>query len=206
MNVHFNASLSTVRRVTFGAVSAAALVLVTGCAHPISMAPDMKAVPESTAKIHKKVGYFISAEDLAKEVISPGGGGDKVKYLPYKDLETGLYKAFSQVFDGVVKLKSADDKASIGDQGLNLVIKPTLSTTSFSDSAFTWPPTQFTVDITCVVTDAKGTEVTRLTSQGKGAATFSEFTSDFSLSAKRASQEALAKLVRDLSASDALRR
>jgi hypothetical protein len=206
MNVHFNASLSNVRRIAFGAVSAAALVLVTGCAHPISMAPDIKAVPAPSAKIAKKVGYFISAEDLAKEVTTPGGGGDKVKYQPYKDLETGLYKAFSQVFDGVVKLKSADDKASIGEQGLNLVIKPTLSTTSFSDSAFTWPPTQFTVDITCVVTDAKGTEVTRLTSQGKGAATFSEFTSDFSLSAKRASQDALAKLVRDLSASDALRR
>jgi hypothetical protein len=206
MNVHFNASLSNVRRIAFGAVSAAALVLVTGCAHPISMAPDMKAVPESTAKVHKKIGYFISAEDLAKEVTTPGGGGDKVKYLPYKDMETGIYKAFSQVFDGVVKLKSADDKASMGEQGLSLVIKPTLSTTSFSDSAFTWPPTQFTVDITCVVTDAKGAEVTRLTSQGKGAATFSEFTSDFSLSAKRASQDALAKLVRDLSASDALRR
>lgn len=207
MNMFVNASFANVRRAAFGAVSAAALVLVTGCAHPISMAPDMKAVPESTAKIHKKVGYFISAEDLAKEVTTPGGGGDKVKYTPYKDLETGIYKAFSQVFDGgVVKLKSADDKATIGEQGLNLVIKPSLSTTSYSDSAFTWPPTQFTVDITCVVTDAKGAEVTRLTSQGKGAATFSEFTSDFSLSAKRASQDALAKLVRDLSANDALRR
>jgi hypothetical protein len=206
MNVHFNSPLSAIRRITLGAVGAAALVLATGCAHPISMAPDIKAVPESTAKIHKKVGYFISAEDLAKEVTTPGGGGDKVKYQPYRDLETGIYKAFSQVFDGVVKLKSADDKVSIGEQGLNLVIKPTLSTTSFSDSAFTWPPTQFTVDITCVVTDAKGAEVTRLTSQGRGAATFSEFTADFSLSAKRASQDALSKLVRDLSASDALRR
>jgi hypothetical protein len=206
MNALFNVPLAAIRRITLGAVSAAALVLVTGCAHPISMAPDLKAVPESNARIHKKVGYFISAEDMAKEVTTPGGGGDKVKYLPYKDLETGIYKAFSQVFDGVVKLKSADDKASIGEQGLSLVIKPTLSTTSFSDSAFTWPPTQFTVDITCVVTDAKGAEVTRLTSQGRGAATFSEFTADFSLSAKRASQDALNKLVRDLSASDALRR
>ncbi len=206
MNVHFNVSLSTVRRVTLGAVSAAALVLVTGCAHPISMAPDLKVVPDSSAKIHKQVGYFISAEDLGKEVTTPGGGGDKVKYSPYKDLEAGIYKAFSQVFDGVVKLKSADDKAGIAEHGLNLVIKPTLTTTSYSDSAFTWPPTQFTVDITCVVTDAKGAEVTRLTSQGKGAATFSEFTSDFSLSAKRASQDALSKLVRDLSSNDALRR
>ena len=206
MNMHFIPVARLARRLTVGACSVAALVVATGCAHPISMAPDIKAVPAAPVKVSKKVGYFISTEDLAKEVTTPGGGGDKVKYLPYKDLETGLYKAFSQVFDGVVKLKSLDDKGTVGEQSLNLIIKPTVSTTSFSDSAFTWPPTQFSVDITCVITDTKGVEVARLLSQGKGAATFSEFTSDFSLSAKRASQDALAKLVRDLSANDALRR
>jgi hypothetical protein len=194
------------RRIGVVAASALLVALVTGCAHPISISPDLNKVPQASAKINKTAAYYVSAEDLAREVETPGGGGDKVKYAPYRDLESGLYKAFSQVFTNVVKLKSPADAAAIGAQGVALVIKPTITTNSSSDSLVTWPPTQFSVDILCSVTDASGKELVSLRSTGQGAATFSEFTSDFSLSAKRASQDALTKLVQDLAASDALRR
>lgn len=202
----FKSAFSTVRRVAMMGLGALAVVMVTGCAHPISIAPDMNQVPAAQAKIAKTAGYYISAEDLAREVETPGGGGDKVKYAPYRELEAGLYKAFSQVFDKVVKLKSPSDAAELGAQSVNVVIKPIINTQSSSDSAFTWPPTQFTVDILCTITDPKGNVLISTQSTGQGAATFSEFKSDFSLSAKRASQDALGKLVKDLSSADALRR
>lgn len=198
--------IGTMSRAASVAASAAVVALVTGCAHPISVAPDLNQVPQAASKINKTAAYYVSAEDMAKEVETPGGGGDKVKYAPYRDLDSGLYKAFSQVFDNVVKLKSPQDAAAIAAQGVSLVIKPTITTTSSSDSVLTWPPTQFGVDILCTVTDASGKELMRTHSSGQGAATFSEFVGDYSLAAKRASQEALAKLVRDLAASDALRR
>ncbi len=194
------------RRAGVLAVSALLVAVITGCAHPISLAPDLNKVPQASAKINKTVAYYVSAEDLAREVETPGGGGDKVKYAPYRDLEAGLYKAFSQVFDNVVKLKSPADAAAIGSQGVAFVIKPTITTNSSSDSVLTWPPTQFSVDILSSVTDAAGKPLLSLRSSGQGAATFSEFSSDFSLSAKRASEDALAKLVRDLAAADILRR
>jgi hypothetical protein len=31
----------------------------------------------------KKAAYYISDEDRAREVTTPGGGGDKVRYFPY---------------------------------------------------------------------------------------------------------------------------
>lgn len=185
---------------------AVSVVMVTGCAHPISMAPDLGTVPAASAKINKTAGYVLSAEDMAKEVETPGGGGDKVKYFPYKDLDAGLYKSFSQVFTNVVKLKGVNDAEGIASQGVSLVIAPSITTDSSSSSAFTWPPTKFTVNLTCTVVDAKGAPVTVITSTGEGAAEFSEFKSNFSLSAKRASEDALKKLVKALSESEALRR
>lgn len=199
----WNQFIEQTRRVTVVAASAVTVALVTGCAHPITLAPDLNKVAQAPTKISKTAGYYISAEDLAKEVETPGGGGDKVKYAPYRDLEGGLYKAFSQVFDNVVKLKSPADGAA---QGVNLVIKPSITTNSSSDSIVTWPPTQFGIDIVCTITDPAGKELVRTHSTGQGAATFSEFTSDFSLSAKRASQDALNKVVKDLSTAEALRR
>lgn len=193
-------------RAMAGLSCAVALVLVTGCAHPISMAPDVAKIPAASSKINKTAGYYLSSENLAKEVTTPGGGGDKVKYLPYKDLETGLYKSFSEVFTNVVKLKGADDTATIASQGVSLVISPVISTNSSSESAFTWPPTKFTVDLTCTVVDAAGKSVSEIKVSGQGAAEFKEFSSDFSLSAKRASQDALAKLVAALANSPELRR
>lgn len=178
------------------------VVLVTGCAHPITLTPDINKIGNATSKINKSAGYYISPADMAKEMETKGGGGDNVKYMPYRDLDAGMFKAFSQVFDNVVKLKSPGDAAA---QGVQLVIVPSITTFSASDSLLTWPPTQFSITITNAVSDVNGKEIARVQSTGQGQATFSEFTSDFSLSAKRAAQDVMDKLVKDLASSTSLR-
>jgi hypothetical protein len=183
----------------------AALVLtalITGCAHPISVTPsDFNQIKgSSSAKIQKPVGYYISPDDLQREVITPGGGGDKVSYKPYKDLEPAIYKALSEVFTDVSKLDAAAAK-----DGIQLVIVPKITTDSSSSSLVTWPPTTFTVELLCKVNDKGGNVLTEVKATGSGRAEFSEFKSDFSLAGKRAAQEAISNLVKALEASPQLR-
>lgn len=190
-----------VRRLLIGVASAAALVVMTGCAHQISMSPDTKQMATVSSKINKSVAYVISPADMAKEVQTPGGGGDKVKYQPYKDLDAAMYQAFSAVFSDVTKVGAQADA-----KGVSLVILPSISTSSSSDSAFTWPPTQFNVDLVCKVLDANGQAVAEVRGSGSGQATFGEFKSDFSLAARRASKDAVDKLIKALDASAELHR
>src|SRR5262245_2668494 len=73
-----------------------AAAVLTGCAHPMSIKPDLAALATSPVsleqRIQKNVGLYISPADRAKLVTSKGGGGDKVTYAPYADTETGIYK------------------------------------------------------------------------------------------------------------------
>lgn len=168
-------------------------VLATGCAHPISLTPSITTGIDQVKveRIEKKVGYYIAQEDRVREVTTPGGGGDKVSYLPYRDLETGMYMVLSQSFSNVSRLEALGSPKAAEQQ---LIIKPTITTTSYSDSAFTWPPTVFTVQITLAIEDSTGKPVTQISAQGEGRAEFSEFKSDFSLAARRASENVLVKL------------
>jgi hypothetical protein len=189
------------------AVATAACVFLFGCAHPISMNPDLTTVvaPAETKPIDKKVGYYIADSLRTLEVTTPGGGGDKVRYFPYRDIEPGLYKALSEVFTGVSKVQSKDPVA-LKTGGISLLIVPEITTNSSSDGAFTWPPTQFTVNLVCTITDASGSPVKTIRVSGEGAATFGEFKSNFSLAAVRATNEALAKLIKALGESPELRK
>jgi hypothetical protein len=85
------------------------------------------------------------------------------------------------------------------------VFIPQISASSLSDSLVTWPPTSFTLIVSCTVYDPNGVEVGRKAVVGTGAATFSEFKSDFSLAGRRASADALAKLQVLLAADPELR-
>lgn len=183
----------TMKRLALYLVSLFLVVMATGCAHPISLTPSSPAALEQVKveKIQKKVGYFIAPEDRVREVTTPGGGGDKVSYVPYRDLETGLYMVLGQTFSDVSRLDTLGSPKAAEQQ---LIIKPSISTTSYSDSAFTWPPTVFTIQVTLAVEDAAGKPVTQITAQGEGRAEFSEFKSDFSLAARRASESLLVKL------------
>lgn len=187
----------------FLAVALAALALTVGCAHPISVNPDAAAIRASSpARIDKAVAYYVSPDDMKLEVTTPGGGGDKVSYFPYRDLDPAIYQALSQVFTSVIKIETP----TAAGRPVQFLLTPKLLTTSSSSSAFTWPPTDFSVELTCKVTDGSGAPVTSIVVTGTGKAEFSEFKSDFSLSARRASLDAMNKLVKALEAAPELRR
>lgn len=183
--------------------------LLGGCAHPIQLTPDPAAlVGTGTApKIDRSAVLLITDAQLAQEVITPGGGGDKVSYKPYKDLQTGIYVALGEVFTRV-GLASSPNDPRIGTDPATVVVTPTITTTSYSPSIFTWPPTIFTISLELAFRDPGGTKtVATVRVQGEGRAEFDEFKSDFSLSSKRAAQDVLARMIKAIQAQgDTLRR
>jgi len=186
-------------------VAASALVaLLAACAHPISINAQETPARVEAQLINKKVAYAISDADRKKEVITPGGGGDRISYYPYRDLEKSVRDALRAVYQDVVVISSATDKAAVQESGAALIFKPEITTTSSSPSPFTWPPTQFSTGISCLVADANGVELTKLQVQGNGAAEFSEFKSNFGLAAQRAGTEVAAKLADEVRKNDKL--
>ncbi|WP_425257672.1 hypothetical protein ACPOLB_19400 [Rubrivivax sp. RP6-9] len=184
-----------VHRLFCAGLLAAFVALLVGCAHPISLNPDISKLQAASAqKIQKGVGLQISDEERQREVTTPGGGGDKVRYQPYRDLEAGLYVVLSQSFANVVQVAGATDP-KVMTQGLHYIVRPTITTNSSSSSLLTWPPTAFTVDVVCRVEDLQGRLVKEVRASAEGKAEFSEFKNDFSLSAKRAADAALVQLL-----------
>ena len=167
-----------------------------GCAHPINIAPDIAKIEQApdAQRIETSAGYYIAAERRDLSVTTAGGGGDKVRYQPYREIETGFYKMLTNVFKDVTLLKSPTDTEAIRKNALNFIVTPTISTESSSPSPFTWPPTRFTVNLSCDITDAEGKPVVNKSVVGEGMAEFDEFKADFSLAGKRAAQEALRKM------------
>ncbi len=181
----------------------AALTVVAalaGCAHPIAVSPNISKIERGAADqpIKKNVAYYIADDVRNKEVTTPGGGGDKVSYSPYRDIETAFYKMLSNVFDNVTKLKTPTDADAIEKNKISYVITPQLVTNSSSPSPLTWPPTQFSLDMTCNVKDAVGKTIVTKQVVGQGQAEYDEFKKDFSLSGRRAAEDALLKMQRVL--------
>jgi hypothetical protein len=193
------------KRILLVLVAAVFTVFMGGCAHPINMKPDIGTVTAlGAAKIDKAVGFHISDANLALEVTTPGGGGDKVRYFPYRDIEAGFYKALTEVFTKVSKVANPKDMDAIKRSGITLLITPEITTTSSSSSAFTWPPTQFSVTLNCKIVDAAGKDIAQVSATGVGKAEFADFKSNFSLSAIRASEDALKQLMKKLAETKAL--
>jgi len=171
------------------------LAVLTGCAHNITInpaAPDAKASAQAT-KANKVAGLYISQADRAREVISPGGGGDKLSYFPYKDLEGPLFFTLGRVYQRVEQV-AGTDAASASAKNVSILFAPELKTTSSSPSPLTWPPTKFSVVIHVKALDAAGTTLWEDQITGDGNAEFDEFKRDFPLAARRASADALTKL------------
>lgn len=190
------------------ACSMIAAAILVGCAHPIVISPDISRIERDPAAqpIKKNVAYFIADDVRNREVITPGGGGDRVSYVPYRDIETAFYKMLTNVFDGVTKVNSPGDMEALRKNNAVYVIAPSLTTNSSSPSPFTWPPTQFSVELTCDISDPAGKTVLSKKVLGEGRAEFDEFKSDFSLSGKRGAQDALLKMQRALLEAPELRK
>jgi hypothetical protein len=172
------------------------VMAAAGCAHPLKISPDISKIERDKAdvQIEKNVAYYVAPEARDKTVTTPGGGGDSVAYAPYKDVEVAFYKMLGNVFKNVTLLKSPTDVQTITKNSIAYVITPEISTNSSSPSPFTWPPTKFTVDLTCRIADSNGKLLSSVSVTGEGQAEFSEFKSDYSLSGKRATEDALLKM------------
>lgn len=182
----------------------ATVALLAGCAHPITIDPQKTPARADGAMVQKKVAYVMTDANRAVQVISPGGGGDKVSYQPYRDLEKSLRETLRSVYQDVTVVKSADDPAIKAD-GIAYVFKPEIVTTSSSPSLLTWPPTKFSVEFACTVSDPSGGVLTRLKASGDGRAEFDEFKSDHGLAARRASAAAAEQLRAAIVADEKLR-
>lgn len=79
-------SMKFSHRVFSSLLCALALVTLAGCAHPVSIRSDV-AYPKGQAANSASVGYYISDSNRSLEVTTPAGGGDKIRYFPYRDLE-----------------------------------------------------------------------------------------------------------------------
>ena len=172
-----------------------------GCAHPIVIAPNTAKIEravDATPRIKANVGFYISDESTNREVTTAGGGGDNTRYFPYRDIETAYQKMLFNVFENVTKLKAPTDSTAIGKDNIKFVISPDIITTSGSTSFLTWPPTNFTVDLTSNVRDASGKLIASPRVVGNGQAEFSDFKSDHGLAGKLAMEDALLKMQRAL--------
>jgi hypothetical protein len=181
-------------------IAVTAVAIMAGCAHPITINPDIAKIERDAGAqpVDKNVGYYISAENREKQVTTPGGGGDKVSYSPYKDIEATYFKMLSNVFKSVTMLKAPNDANEVSGRRIDYIVDLDLVTDSSSPSPFTWPPTKFTVNMTCKISKPQGQSLMTASVVGEGAAEFGEFKKDFSLSARRASQDALLKMQRKL--------
>jgi len=175
------------------------VLLVTGCAHPIVMNPELSALRTENAKKSKATaGYYISPANKAIQVESKGGGGDFVTYFPYKDTEAALKTILSNKFSKVYSLNQLTNDPLVKTKNIKFIFTPTILTDSYSPSALTWPPTDFTVILTCKAYSEDGKNIWEKSVTGKGHAEYSEFKSDFSLSAKKASQHAFKLMMNEI--------
>lgn len=168
--------------------------VLAGCAHQINMTADVSQLEltPGVQPIPKSVGYYFVG-NREKMVETAGGGGDKVTYSPYKDIEGGIFKILSNIFKSALPITSDKDVA-IGKNDLSYIMAVEVSTNSSSPSLFTWPPTVFGVNLVASISDGSGQPVTRLLVIGEGRAEFDEFKSNHSLAANRASVDALKKM------------
>jgi len=180
-------------------IAISTLIFTIGCGHQINITPPLNTLDAvGISKIEKNVGYYISPNDLSLEVTTPGGGGDKVEYFPYKESEPALNKILSNIFAKVYPLASTDDKQFLLSNDISYIFIPQIESNSSSDSLFTWPPTNFTVSIDCKALDSSGSIMWQKTVKGEGNAEFAEFKHDFSLAAKRAEKDAFLMLQEEI--------
>lgn len=174
------------------------VTLISACAHPITIVPNK--TPERNAALlsQKKAAYIMTESDRNKQVTTAGGGGDKVNYYPYRDVEKAIRDALRSIYADVIAISSSSDFDSIKTNNISVIYTPVISTVSSSDSAFTWPPTYFQVELTCNVNDIIGKELSFIKVTGNGNAEFSEFKINTGLAGSRASSDLSEKLRQEI--------
>lgn len=169
-----------------------------GCAHTINIEP--KQMPSKSEQvIAKSAAILITEEDRKLKAVTPGGGGDKVQYYPYRDLEAGLTQTLKLSFQNITQINSESELNQAKEKNIDYILKPKIFTSSGSESFFTWPPTDFTINFNLRVFDQANNEIGSVNAMGVGKAEFSEFISDKGLAGKRAAENMLKDLSDKLS-------
>jgi hypothetical protein len=171
-------------------------LLLTACAHPMLVKPDLDAakVAQPHDRLPQKVGLYIPDNLKSLEVTTAGGGGDKVRYKPYADMETGIFQVLNETFSDTVVLSSRTDADAIAKHSLNYIVEPHIDTQSSSNGVFTWMATDFEVKLTCKFTDPTGNLLATVSSDGTGHSDFSELKHNMSAAGEHAATDALVKL------------
>lgn len=190
-----------------GAVGAVVAVLLLGaCAHPITINPTSTPLRSKDQLYSQKVvAYVMTDADRGKQVTTASGGGDKISYFPYKELEEGIREALRSLYSDVLLVRSPTDVEAIQRDQIVFVFAPEIHTNSSSDSILTWPPTKFSILLLSTVTDATGNILAHVEVSGQGAASYSEFMDDFGLAGRRAAKDALEKFTAEIRANQRLR-
>lgn len=174
------------------------IIFATGCTHKISITPNNENIISNEFENTKNynVAYYI--ENINKNFISSGGGGDKVSYFAYKDTEGTFRTILSKTFNKVYKVDRNFDIDFIVRNNIKYIFTYKLNPQSFSSGIFTWPPTDFNIKLYCVAFDKDSKKTWETNVNGKGKALFSEFNKDFALSGKRAVIDTFNKLLKEL--------
>lgn len=170
-------------------------IFLSGCAHPIKITPAESKIYNSTGTSSKNlanVAYHIPPDLLSLEVTTSVGGGDYIRYFPYQDIEMGYKQALENVFINVVKITSPLEFSQARAQGIDYIIQPQIVTNAWDTKFLTWPPTNFTVDLTSTVQDATGKIVANPRVLGVGVANDGVL-SNPGLAGQRAMEDALLK-------------
>jgi len=170
--------------------------LVSACSHSIIISPSESVKSDLKPVSDKKVAYVLTDDDRNKQFNTEGGGGDKVNYYAYRDVEKVIRDALKSTYSDVYILKSVTDVNSINENNISLIFSPVISTSSGSESMLTWPPTKFSIVLSCDVTDKTGKKIKRISAVGSGKAEYSEFMSDFGLSGRRAAEDLSRNLIK----------
>ncbi len=168
----------------------ALVLLLAACAHPISVTPDVRLLADlPEPRLPLSLALHVAPEDTEREVTTPGGGGDSVRYFLYRDLESPLVLALSRVFEKVVVVRRPPTGEDFAREGFQLAVQPRLTSASGSTSGFTWPPTFFNLSLTAAFRDATGKTVASIDESGTGRAQFSEFRTAHGLAGQRAAAD-----------------
>jgi len=177
------------------------ILMATGCAHPISIKPKiamLERADSSANRIDSKVGLYIPPASRSTEVTTAGGGGDNVRYFPYRDIEIGFQKILSNVFNDVAIIPCVPAPKDGAGSAIDYIIIPEIITTSGGSGFFTWPPTSFTVDLTSSIRDGEGKPLSTLRVVGVGSAETSERLFEHGIAGRRAMEDALSKMQKSL--------
>ena len=151
------------------------LVFMSGCVHDISVAPELSKLEKvRPVTIHRTVAYYISPEQYALQVTTPGGNNDELRYRPYQESEAALKKVLENIFTEVHRIDSLDDP-KIEKHHVRFIFVPQIETMSYSNSNVDWQPTKFSFILKVAFLAPDGAPFYESYAQGKGSANFGRY-------------------------------